>query len=247
MLRICLQGEDIVVRHYAPPSLASRESIFALSSANRYRWRVVGQPPSAPVQDSPAKTDAKEASFSNADSNADSRPAVSLLSSQSESVTAEKEQTQLLGSVGSQEHVITAPVIGGVISNTLGLLERQEVKKEASQSPTLTSPEHGTTQDDCVRLVDKERFPMGFCDVTRYEKGWLDLACGPTITISIEYTSHNHDPSPGQHTPLLPNLLHVDIDAPVVLLRVFGCLARDLLGLKVSVIEDLHLTVIHEA
>ena len=66
-----------------------------------------------------------------------------------------------------------------------------------------------------------------------YDKGWLDLACGPTITIDIDYTSHNHDPTAGQHTPLLPNLLHVDIDAPTVLLRVFGCLARDLLGLKV--------------
>ena len=84
-----------------------------------------------------------------------------------------------------------------------------------------------------TKLVDKECFPMGSCDSTLYERGWLNIACGPSITIEIDYNGHHHHPSAGQHTPLLPNQLQVEIEAPVVLLRVFGCLARDLLGLKV--------------
>ena len=76
---------------------------------------------------------------------------------------------------------------------------------------------------------------MGYRDVTLYENGWLDLACGPEVSIEIEYCSSHHDPQTGKGTPLLANTLSVDIDVPVVLLRVFGCLARDLLGLKVRI------------
>ena len=83
-------------------------------------------------------------------------------------------------------------------------------------------------------MVDRECFPMGYRGTTLYERGWLDIACGPSITIDIQYSGHHHHPSCGDHTPLLPNTLHVDVDAPVALIRVFGCLARDLLGLKVS-------------
>ena len=75
---------------------------------------------------------------------------------------------------------------------------------------------------------------MGSCDSTLYERGWLDIACGPSISIDVSYCGHHHHPGKGEHTPLLPNQLHVEIVAPVVLLRVFGCLARDLLALKVT-------------
>ena len=73
---------------------------------------------------------------------------------------------------------------------------------------------------------------MGYRGVTQYKDGWLDLASGPSITIAIDYTSHAHDTTPGDCTRLHPNILRVDVEAPVVLIRVFGCLARDLLGLK---------------
>ena len=82
-------------------------------------------------------------------------------------------------------------------------------------------------------LQDNELFPMGYRGVTRRDSGWVDLACGPSISISIDYSSHNHDVGRGHSTPLKPNLLNIDVDAPVVLLRVFGCLGRDLLALKV--------------
>jgi hypothetical protein len=81
-------------------------------------------------------------------------------------------------------------------------------------------------------LVDKECFPMGCRNTTLYEKGWIDLACGPSIIIDIKYSGHHHNPQAGDHAPLLPSELHVDIDVPEALIRVFGCLARDLLGLK---------------
>ena len=80
---------------------------------------------------------------------------------------------------------------------------------------------------------DKELFPMGYCGVTRLDDGWIDLACGPSISIVINYNSHNHDVKAGPATPLAPNVLNIDIEAPIVLLRVFGCLGRDLLALKV--------------
>lgn len=87
---------------------------------------------------------------------------------------------------------------------------------------------------DVDKTHDKELFPMGYCGVTRLEDGWIDLACGPSISIAINYQSHNHDVHPGHSTPLSPNVLNIDIDAPIVLLRVFGCLGRDLLALKVK-------------
>lgn len=227
-----------MVRHYAPPSSASRESLFALSSANRYRWRVIDRPLppwSTPEQEADSMARKEEMGSSHASSSLPSRPAISVTSSQSEFTTADKEHTQLLGSTGSQEHVITAPIIGGVVPDKLGLVVSSEEKEMTPPHLPPSSPELAGNQEvEGTKHLDKERFPMGCCVATPYEQGWLDIACGPAITIDVEYTSHNHEPSPGDHTPLLPNALRVDIDAPVVLIRVFGSLARDLLGLKVS-------------
>ena len=75
----------------------------------------------------------------------------------------------------------------------------------------------------------RESFPMGYRRHTCLEDGWVDLACGPRISLGIEYTSRNHT-----SVSVLPHTLHVDVSAPSVLLRVFGFLASDLLGLKVS-------------
>lgn len=89
--------------------------------------------------------------------------------------------------------------------------------------PPLTSP---------PGLPDREEIPMGYRGVTKYKDGWIDFASGPSIVITIDYTSHAHNTKPGECTKLHPNVLKIDVDAPVVLFRVFGCLARDLLALK---------------
>ena len=76
--------------------------------------------------------------------------------------------------------------------------------------------------------ADRKAFPMGYRGHTRMEDGWVDLACGPVISLVIQYTSRNH-----HSDSELPHTLHVNISSPCVLLRVFGFLATDLLGLKV--------------
>ncbi len=170
-----------------------------------------------------------------------SRPAVvSTISSHKDS-SPEKESDLLVTSTPHQP-IITAPVMEGMVPDRLRMLSLISLEEKAdprggSQSPqdTLSSPKppDGKEGGAKVTLVDKECFPMGSRDSTLYERGWLDIACGPSISIEIDYFGHRHNPSGGQHTPLLPNQLQVDIESPVVLLRVFGCLARDLLGLKV--------------
>jgi hypothetical protein len=128
-------GQNVVVRHFVPPSNSAREAILALSAANKYRWRVL------------------EAS-------------------------------------GSEE----------------GLeVQTAEVKETES----------------------KEAFPMGYRGHTSLKDGWVDLACGPSISLNINYVSRAH-----HMDRALPSSLQVDIGAPTVLLRVFGFLATDLLALK---------------
>lgn len=185
----------------------------------------------------------REASASHADasssSSLSSRPGAATLSTrQSDLPAPDKEQVQLQSAGTIQHHVITAPIIEGEASNRLDIVvtadENNGVRETtASPQPMPASPGIQCEEGKGELLVEKERFPMGSCETTLYESGWLDIACGPCITIDVDYTSHNHQPGPGEHTPLLPNVLCVDIDAPVVLVRVFGCLARDLLGLKV--------------
>ena len=200
-------------------------------------------PASTTSDQSVARKEAKDVSTSGSlGSSLPSRPPVSLTSSQSEPVTDDKEQTRLLSTSTTQEHVITAPIIEGIAPDRLGFtIIAQNNERPASRGPlsstsTLDPAPEKEKEGKTVEgrnMVDKECFPMGCRHTTLYESGWLDLVCGPSISIDINYTSHNHDPSPGEHTPLLPNVMRVDIDAPMVLIRVFGCLARDLLGLKV--------------
>lgn len=193
---VCLQGQDLVVRHYVPPSSTSRESVFALSAANRHRWRTM--PTQGLGEEKPANADPS-------------------LVSVASPVNSDHLSTSPL------PHIITAPIIGSADTFPEG------------PGPPPPPPVSASPVADEGEMVDKECFPMGSCETTLYERGWLDIGCGPDIAITVEYSSHQHDPSSGDHTPLLPNVLRVDIDAPVVLIRVFGCLARDLLGLKVSI------------
>ena len=87
----------------------------------------------------------------------------------------------------------------------------------------------GSRPEPVGEAQSREAFPMGYRGHTHIEDGWVDLACGPKISLDIKYVSRNH------HSDYaLPNTMHVDINAPTVLLRVFGFLATDLLGLKVG-------------
>lgn len=217
-----------MVRHYAPPSCASRESLFALCAANRYRWRVMepAKPPSpSPQRERGAKRDPQSSQVISSSSG--SIQLGSFPSVQSSDIV--REQTQLITASPPEEHIISAPIMGSLLAEMMG--QHQQVQGPAPSPPPPTAQSASPVPQE-EELEEKECFPMGCRQMTHYENGWLDIACGPTISIEIEYCSHAHSPKAGQHTPLLPNLLHVDIDAPTVLLRVFGSLARDLLGLK---------------
>lgn len=80
-----------------------------------------------------------------------------------------------------------------------------------------------------TELEDRDEFPMGYRGQTKSEDGWLDLACGPRISLNISYISRNHHP-----IAMVPHTLTIDVSAPQVLLRTYGFLLQDLLGLKVS-------------
>ena len=77
--------------------------------------------------------------------------------------------------------------------------------------------------------LNRETFPMGYRRHTAAEDGWVDMACGPSISITIGYVSRGH-----HSNPALPNTMQISITAPTVLLRVYGFLATDLLALKVT-------------
>ena len=210
----------MVVRRYVPPSCSTRESLFGLSSSNKHRFRVIEIPEDQRREEERQST-ASSPSLR-------SRTAVSRSDSLDFTLDSEKDRdrdsTTLLnpppkskpaasfyigvGSGGSQEDVSTA---------------------HPSESAG-TADTHTVTKDS----PDNELFPMGYCGETKYESGWLDYACGPSISLLITYYSHNHDVQPSDYSKKKPNALHVDIDAPIVLFRVYGCFLRDLLALKVS-------------
>lgn len=157
-------------------------------------------------------------------------PSVSLVSSHS---MAGKDQ---------HKHIISAPVMGGIFQDPSPLIlqDPSPLKlegKEIGPQPAKSSSPQGKDEAMEAELKEKEFFPMGYRYETLHEDGWVDIACGPQIAINIDYSSHHHDPQSGDHTPLLPSVVDVDIEAADVLIRVFGCLARDLLGLKVRCIQ----------
>lgn len=179
-----------------------------------------------------------EASFSNTDSynlSLASQPMMTSQASTQPSIRSDPLDTVPLTATSvSEEHIITAPIIEGMVPPDRSTPPVQHTPASPAASGGTVRGEEKEEEEEEEELLDKECFPMGSRDSTQYDKGWLDIACGPTITIDIDYTSHHHDPNAGDHTPLLPNVLCVNVDAPVALIRVFGTLARDLLGLKVS-------------
>ena len=231
----------MVVRRYLPPSSSTRDSILSLSSQNKYRWRVLPRPPSP----APLKKMAKSKSSTSSPSER------SKLTISKDSSLGGSERTLDKHMAPSDEHVITAPVVPSSLEPTPKLGTKSSPRHQIVSGITVeTSLGSGSIvsqevegqredqEDGGERMSgkdeDTELFPMGYCGVTKRDNGWIDLACGPSISIVINYKSHNHDVKPGVSTPLTPNLLNIDIDAPVVLLRVFGCLGRDLLALKVN-------------
>ena len=231
----------MVVRHYLPPSSSTRDSLLSLLDENKHRWRVLPPPPSPPIS-----SKAKSSTSSPSQRSKHTVSKASSLAGSDRTLNKDKDMSQ------SSEHVITAPVasppheltpklgkqsprhqvVSGItLETSLGsgsLLGSQDTEAKREEPETSTSKEGDA-------MLTKELFPMGYCGVTKLESGWIDIACGPSISILIDYCSHNHDVKPGTSTPLTPNVLHIDVDAPVVLLRVFGCLGRDLLALKVFV------------
>ena len=235
----------MVVRRYLPLSSSTRDSILSLSAENKYRWRVLPHPPS-PVPSKKATKSKSSTSSPSQRSKLTTSKGSSLAGSER---TLDKEANQ------SDEHVITAPAVSSSLEPTpkLGIkssprhqivsgitvetslgsesIPSQEVEGHCEGEDEVGERTHANDGDEELR--ETELFPMGYCGVTKLENGWVDLACGPSISIAIDYSSHRHDVRPGTSTPLTPNVLHIDVEVPVVLLRVFGSLGRDLLALKV--------------
>ena len=237
----------MVVRRYLPPSSSTRDSILSLSAENKYRWRVLPRPPSP----APSKKATKSKSSTSSPSQRSKLTTSKGSSLAGSERTLDKEINQ------SDEHVITAPVVSSSLEPTPKLDIKSSPRHQILSGVTVeTSIGSGSIPSQEVdgqgegvdevgevaqvneELLETELFPMGYCGVTKLDSGWIDLACGPSISIAIDYSSHSHDVRPGMSTPLTPNVLHIDVDVPVVLLRVFGSLGRDLLALKVITTMD---------
>lgn len=214
-----LQGQNVVVRHYVPPSCSTRESLFALSSTNKHRWRVMEfqEEPKSPRERE--KKEPPSAAHS-----ASSSPSVRSKTAVSKASSLDSELDRDKAPPSSKPKGASRFWIGDSTSGSLDDGLGKPTEQSAGRTEDSTAP---------GELPDNELFPMGYRGETRYQSGWLDLACGPTIAISITYYSHNHDAEPGEQLKLKPNVLSIDIDAPTVVFRVFGCFARDLLALKV--------------
>ena len=84
---------------------------------------------------------------------------------------------------------------------------------------------------------DKGRFPCGTCLKTAYTDGWIDIAAGPFITVRVIYCNKRND---GLDRKIIlgikppPNVLEVEVKCDKPMLRAFGCLAKDILAIKVS-------------
>lgn len=93
-------------------------------------------------------------------------------------------------------------------------------------------PSHLHSQEGGAHNSSREQFPLGWVQNTTYQDGWVDLASSHAISLHVRYSSFAYC-AERQNTPQ-PNVLKVDVEVPDIVLRIFGVLARDLLGLKVS-------------
>ncbi len=137
-----------------------------------------------------------------------------------------------------QIHNIPLREMGG-----MGLLLEEPEEEETQFNEKMSKPSPMPARGAGLN----EFFPMGYRSETQYEEGWLDIGCGPDLTIKISYHGHNYDPAylpdhahsqegSEEEKRLVPNEVSVEVEASSVLLRVFGSLAKDLVALKVSIL-----------
>lgn len=218
------------------PSCAHRDSIFALSASNRARWRVpdldaLTQPPPQ-----------KELSAHSGLSQSVSHSSQSQLMKQG-SLGSGRESSKSGESSRPVHHRQTSAELYSYQPqlHSLSSMSRSEeplVEEKATQAnePERVQQELNNEQNHRQekKWLGNECFPIGYCWETEYESGWLDLGCGPTLTIDINYYGRNSDPTRNEQGVLVPSLVTVEVEAPVTYIRVFGLLAKDLLALKVS-------------
>jgi hypothetical protein len=86
---------------------------------------------------------------------------------------------------------------------------------------------------ESARTPVDERLPMGYCCNTTYDSGWLDLGCGPALSINITYAGHNSDFTHLKNdSNMVPSQVKIEVEVPSALIRVFSSLFRDLVALK---------------
>ena len=204
------------------PSCTSKESLYALSTSNRYRWRVPEQKTSPQGTKSPFSQTFSPSTEIQKQESVDSITASSKSreSSSRETWRTAHTQRQLSGKASVSRSQAAQSSLSDVLLEEDPLTTEVVVDHEQPSSIDRES-------------LGNECYPMGYCCETQYENGWLDLGCGDSITIDINYYGHNHDTSVDTNGRPTPSLVRVDIDAPVVYLRVYGFFARDLLCLKV--------------
>ena len=200
-----------MVRKFIPASSSTKESTFALSASNKHRWRVMEcVQASSPAEDLSTSNPSTKTLKSKTISGSSYSPS-SRIKNVTNSVSLEVERDATRREAAAATGLVMEVVQNESVTNDMG---------------TGTQP----VEDS------KECFPMGYRGETRYEDGWIDFACGPTIDIVVTFESHLHDTErvmAGNELRQAPSVMNVEIGAPVVMLRVFGFLAPVILAIKV--------------
>lgn len=210
---IWLQGQNVVVRKFIPAHSSTKESIFALSSSNKHRWRLLEH----------MQTNFPEE-----------------LSTSNPSTKTIKSKT-ISGSCSPSPHVKNFTNSGSLETERGGGGGGVAHLRRAATDLIMEVEQSDSVKNDAVpgphpAEDSRECFPMGYRGETRYKDGWIDFACGPTISISVTYASHQQDMEcvvAGNVQRQAPSVMNVEIGAPVVMLRVFGFLAPVILAIKV--------------
>ena len=223
---IFLQGNNIAVRRYVSPSCASKESLYALSASNKYRWRV----PDVATSPIETKTLSQVSQTFSPPSGCQRQESVDSTIASSRSRESSRETWK---TANVQRQYSGKPSLSRSQAARSSFSEGEALTEEDILSPDLAVEQEVSRESTDGGSWNNEFYPMGYCCVTQYEQGWLDLGCGDSITIDINYFGHNHDPSVDSKGRQTPSEVRVEIDAPVVYLRVYGFFARDLLCLKV--------------
>ena len=223
----------MVVRRYIPPSSSTKESLFALCESNKQRWRIMDPP----VERSPELPLRLMRSVSQPIEPIQTKfcplDVVSSHSDGSSGFGAEEFKSTHIRR-GSEPLLPLLNMPKSSISDAFGMQSPAKHCEEQVDEKLKAKQEHGLNG-----IESHEHFPMGSRDLTLPELGWLDLACAPSINIDVIYQGHNSDVS-HENKPdgkMIPNVVKVAVDVPSVLFRVFGCIVRDLIGLRVSEIS----------